>query len=136
MTTSTTSGRGAPSLWVTGLVTFAATLLIVIGVFQIFEGFAAVVNDEVLVPVQGYVYAFDLTAWGWIHLLIGAGAALTGFFLIRGAVWARAVGIFLAGLSAFANFLFLPHYPLWSLVIIALNVAVIWALAAYDPGPA
>ena len=135
MTTSTTSGRGASVIWATGLAAFAAAMLIMLGVFQMLEGLAALVNDEVLVTVRGYVYEFDVTAWGWTHLLIGAGAALTGVFLIRGALWARAVGIFVAGLSAVANFLFIPYYPVWSLLIIALNVAVIWALVTYDSGP-
>jgi hypothetical protein len=135
MTTSTGSARGASGIWATGLVAFAAAMLIMLGVFQMLEGLAALVNDEVLVTVRGYVYEFDVTAWGWTHLLIGAGAALTGVFLIRGAVWARAVGIFVAGLSAVANFLFIPYYPVWSLLIIALNVAVIWALVSYDSGP-
>jgi hypothetical protein len=135
MTTSATSARGASGIWATGLAAFAAAMLIMLGVFQMLEGLAALVNDEVLVTVRGYVYEFDVTAWGWTHLLIGAGAALTGVFLIRGALWARAVGIFVAGLSAVANFLFIPYYPVWSLLIIALNVAVIWALVTYDSGP-
>jgi hypothetical protein len=135
MTTSTTSARGTSGIWATGLTAFAAAMLIMLGVFQMLEGLAALVNDEVLVTVRGYVYEFDVTAWGWTHLLIGAGAALTGVFLIRGAMWARAVGIFVAGLSAVANFLFIPYYPVWSLLIIALNVAVIWALVTYDSGP-
>src|SRR4029450_7123922 len=94
MTTSTTSARGTSGIWATGLTAFAAAMLIMLGVFQMLEGLAALVNDEVLVTVRGYVYEFDVTAWGWTHLLIGAGAALTGVFLIRGAMWARAVGIF------------------------------------------
>jgi hypothetical protein len=133
MTTSTTRNtRGSSVVWATGLVAFAAAMLIVVGVFQMLEGLAALVDDKVLVPLDGYVYAFDLTTWGWIHLLIGAVAALTGVFLFRGATWARAVGIVFAGLSALANFAFAPYYPLWSIVVIALDVAIIWALVTYD----
>jgi hypothetical protein len=134
MTTSSTTrtARGASVAWASGLVAFAAAMLIVVGVFQMLEGLAALVDDKVIVPINGYVYAMDLTTWGWVHLLIGAVAALTGVFLLRGATWARGVGIAFAGLSALANFAFAPYYPLWSIILIALDVAVIWALVTFD----
>jgi len=132
-TTSSTSAPGSSALWGTGLAAFAAAMLIMLGVFGMFEGLAALADDQILIAMDGYVYHLDITAWGWVHLLIGAGAALTGVFLVRGAPWARAVGIGFAGLSAIANFLFIPYYPLWSIVVIALDVAVIWALATHRP---
>jgi hypothetical protein len=76
-----------------------------------------------------YTYEVDTTAWGWIHLGIGALALVTGFFLFTGMTWARVVGIALAVISATANFFFIPYYPLWSLLIIGLNIFAIWALA-------
>jgi hypothetical protein len=127
--TSTIRARSRSDMWATGLVAFAGAMLLLTGIFQMFEGVAALADDEVFIPLDGYVYELDVTAWGWIHLLLGALATLTGIFLVRGALWARAVGILFAGLSAVANFLFIPYYPIWSLVLIALNVAVIWALA-------
>lgn len=132
-TSSSSTARGASGVWATGLSAFAAAMLVLLGVFGMFEGLAALVNDEVLVSVSGYVYRLDVTAYGWLHLLIGAAAALTGVFLFRGATWARVVGVGVAGLSALANFLFIPYYPVWSILIIALDVAVIWALVRYDP---
>ena len=131
-TTSSTPTRGTSEVWATGLAAFAAAMLLMVGVFQMVEGLAALVDDELLLTVDGYVYALDVTVWGWIHLLIGAVAALSGVFLFRGAYWARGVGIVFAGLSALANFVYAPHYPLWSVLIIALDVAVIWALVTYD----
>jgi hypothetical protein len=133
-TTSATSARGASVVWATGLAAFAASMLVLLGVFGMLVGLAALASDTLLVEVGGYVFAMDVTAWGWLHLLIGAGASLTGVFLIRGALWARVAGVVFAGLSAVANFLFIPYYPLWATLIIALDVAVIWALATYDRG--
>jgi hypothetical protein len=131
-TTSSTPVSDTSDVWATGLAAFAAAMLIIVGMFQMFEGLAALVDDEMLLTVNGYVYELDVTVWGWIHLLIGAVAALSGVFLLRGAFWARGVGIVFAGLSALANFVWAPYYPLWSVLIIALDVAVIWALVTYD----
>lgn len=117
------------SPWATGLVLFAAALMIVSGLWSIFAGIAALFHDTVYVTTPEYVYAFDITTWGWVHLLLGILVFVAGFGVARGQTWARAVGIVLACLSLIANFLFIPHYPIWSLVIIALDVAVIWALA-------
>lgn len=115
--------------WARGGLVFAATMLLIVGVFQIFQGIAAIIQDQFFIVGQNYAYTIDTTAWGWIHLGLGVLMALAGFFLFTGKTWARVVGIALAGLSAIANFTFLPYYPLWALVIIALDVFVIWALA-------
>jgi hypothetical protein len=121
--------------WATGLSLFAAALMMVAGVWQILAGIAALFQDTVYVSTPEYVYSFDLTAWGWIHLLMGILILLAGIGVVRGQTWARATGIVLACLSLIANFLFIPHYPIWSLVIIGLDVAVIWALATYRRDP-
>ncbi|SFN20388.1 hypothetical protein SAMN05216207_101027 [Pseudonocardia ammonioxydans] len=119
------------SPWAGGLSLFAAVLMVVGGVWHLLAGLAALFRDTVYVATPEYVYSFDLTAWGWVHLLMGVLLLLAGFGVARGQTWARGVGIVLAGLSLIANFLFIPHYPIWSLLIIALDVAVIWALATY-----
>jgi hypothetical protein len=119
------------SPWASGLTVFAAALMVVTGIWQIFVGIAALVRDAVYVATPQYIYSFDLTAWGWVHLILGVLVTVTGFGVISGQTWARVVGILLVGLSLIANFMFLPHYPVWSLIIIALDVAVIWALATY-----
>jgi hypothetical protein len=119
------------SPWASGFTLFAAVLMVVIGIWQVFAGIAALLRDTVYVSTPEYIYSFDLTAWGWTHLLLGVLIAVAGFGVVRGQVWARVVGILLACLSLIANFMFLPHYPIWSLVIIALDIVIIWALATY-----
>ncbi len=77
------------------------------------------------------MYGFDVSAWGWTHLGLGILVAVAGMFVFTGHVWARAIGIASAVLNAISQFLFLPYYPVWSVVMIALDVAVIWALCVY-----
>ncbi|GAA4700386.1 hypothetical protein Prum_060320 [Phytohabitans rumicis] len=111
---------------------FAATMMIMLGIWQVFVGIAAIANDEFFVTVRNYTYDIDTTAWGWIHLILGALAAIAGFFLFSGATWARWVAIAFAALAIIDNFIFLPYYPLWSLAVIALGVFVIWSLTTVD----
>lgn len=109
---------------------FAAAMLLMLGIWQIFMGIAAIAKGEFFVVAPNYIYEFDVGAWGWIHLVLGIIMVIAGFFLFTGATWARAVGIVLAVLSAISNFFFLPYYPIWSIVVIALDIFVIWALAS------
>jgi len=114
-----------------GLTVFAGVMMIMLGVFQAIQGVVALFNDTFYVAGQKWVFQFDITTWGWIHLIVGALVAVAGFFLFQGAVWARAVGIGIAAISAVLNFMWLPYYPLWAILIIALDVFVIWALAVH-----
>lgn len=118
-----------------GLTIFAAATMMITGVWQVLAGIAALLADEVYIATPGYVYSFDLTAWGWIHLVLGVLVAVAGFAVTRGSLWARIAGIALACLSLITNFLFIPHHPVWSMVIIALDVAVVWALATQRRDP-
>jgi hypothetical protein len=120
-----------PSGWAVGFVVFAAVMMMLAGGFQTIAGIAAIFEDEFFVVGPNYVYDIDVTAWGWIHLILGVILFAAGAGVLSGATWARVVGITLASLSAFANFFFIPYYPVWSIVIIALDVAVIWALSVY-----
>ena len=115
----------------TGVIVFAAVAMIMIGVFHAIQGLVALFNDDFYVVGQKWTFEFDLTTWGWIHLLVGVLVLVAGFFVFNGAVWARAVGIAVAALSAVLNFMWLPYYPVWGLIIIALDVLVIWALAVH-----
>ncbi len=114
-----------------GFVVFAAVMMMIVGCFQVIAGIAAIFEDEFFVVGPNYIYDLDVTAWGWIHLILGVVLVLAGIGVLAGATWARVVGITLASLSAVANFFFIPYYPLWSILVIALDVAVIWALAVY-----
>ncbi|MFB7589967.1 hypothetical protein [Streptomyces sp. NPDC056169] len=111
-----------------GGTVFAAVLLSLSGVLGILQGITAIAKDDVYARVGNYVFEFDLTAWGWIHLVLGIIVVLTAVGLFMGANWARATGIVLASLSAIANFLWLPYQPWWALTILAIDVFVIWAL--------
>ena len=116
------------SPWAAGFALFAGVVMVVTGMNQVFIGIAGIVGDELYVALDDYVYDLDLTAWGWIHLGFGVLLLVTGFAVVRGKDWARAVAIVLASLSLIANFLFVPYYPVWALLVIALDIAVIWAL--------
>jgi hypothetical protein len=127
---SSTTGGGAKQAWAQGGMIFAAAMLLMLGIWQIFMGIAAIAKGEFFVQAPNYIYKFNVGAWGWIHLIIGIIMVLAGFFLFQGAAWARALGIVIALLSAISNFFFLPYYPFWSIVVIAIDVFVIWALAS------
>ena len=119
------------SNWAIGYEAFAAILLIVIGFFHVFAGIVALVDDQFYVVGNEWTFKFDVTTWGWIHLLVGIVIFLAGLGIFTGNVLARTIGVFVAALSALANFLWLPYYPVWSIVIIALDVAIIWALTVH-----
>jgi hypothetical protein len=125
-------GRTETSPWVMGLAVFAGALMITAGIFQVISGIVALFQNEIYVVGQQYAVSFDVTTWGWIHLLVGVLLVAAGCGVITGQLWARVVGIGLAVLSMIANFMFMPYYPFWALAIIALDVFVIWALCSYD----
>jgi hypothetical protein len=114
--------------WAAGGVVFAATMLLIIGTFQAIAGLVAIFDDEFYVVGREYTFKLDTTAWGWIHLLLGILLAVSGWALFSRKAWAGVTAIVLAGLSAIANFFFIPYYPFWSIVVIALDVWVIWSL--------
>jgi hypothetical protein len=114
-----------------GFTVFAAIMMLMVGVFQALQGLVAIFENEFYVQTRNYLFQFDATTWGWIHLVIGLLVAFAGWGLLSGQTWARVVGITLAVLSAIANFLFIPYYPFWSLLIITLDIFVIWALTAH-----
>ena len=120
--------REPVSGWAIGGLTFAATMLVLIGIFQVIAGLVAIFNDDFYVLTQNYTFDLDTSGWGWIHLIIGIAVILVGYFLYAGATWAGVTAIVLAVLSAVSNFFFIPYYPFWSILVIALAVWVIWAL--------
>jgi hypothetical protein len=113
-----------------GWIIFAATLLLLIGGFNIIEGVVALINDERLVVVQDKLIAVDLTSWGWTLVIFGALMVATSIGLYASQTWARVTAIILVGLHALAQMGWLGAYPIWSLLMIALDVVVIYALTA------
>jgi hypothetical protein len=114
-----------------GFTIFAAVMMIMVGAWQALQGLIAIFENEFYVATRNYLFQFDATTWGWIHLVLGLVVAFAGWGLLSGRTWARAVAITLAALSATANFLFIPYYPFWSILIITLDIFVIWAVAAH-----
>ena len=117
--------------WAAGFIMFAAIMMLLAGLFQALAGLVAIFENEFYVATRNYLFEFDATSWGWVHLLLGLVLAFAGYGLLSGKTWARVVALTLAVLSAIANFLFIPYYPFWALTIITLDVFVIWALAAH-----
>ncbi|MFD0315938.1 DUF7144 family membrane protein [Streptomyces flavalbus] len=131
-TTHPTPPPSAPgsSGWAAGGTLFAGVLLFVEGVLGILQGIAGIAKDDVYAAIGDYVFEFNLTAWGWIHLILGVILVIVGWGLLSGpADWARASGIALAALSIVVNFLYLPYQPWWALIGIAIGTFVIWSLA-------
>jgi hypothetical protein len=124
-----------PSGAAIGFAAFAAIMLLVIGVFQVIAGITAIAKDETVIFAntadKSYWLHLDTTQWGWIHLILGIVIFLAGLGVLSGQIWARTVGVIIAGLAAIVNFAFIPIYPLWSILVIAICVAVIWALTAH-----
>ena len=129
--TVTASRGGGLAAGITG---FAGIMLAIVSVFQILQGIAAIANDSVFVKATNYVYEFDVTAWGWIHLFMGVVGLAVGVAILAQQTVGYLGGLGIAGISAVTNFAWLPYYPLWSLLIITFNVLVIWALCRQISG--
>jgi hypothetical protein len=112
-----------------GAIIFAASMMVLIGAFQALAGLVAIIDDDYYVVSRNYTFDLDTTAWGWIHLIIGVIVFLGGVALFGRRPWAGYLAIGLAMISAIANFFFIPYYPFWALLIIALDVFVIWGLS-------
>lgn len=121
-----------PPGWVVGTMVFAAFTMAMTGLFHAAAGMVALFRNEIYVVGPRYVFSFDVTVWGVIHLVIGVVLLAAAFNLRAARTWARVVGIVGAGVSMLAAFLFVPYYPAWSLLIVALDVLVVWGLCRYD----
>ncbi|HEY6629302.1 MAG TPA: hypothetical protein VI193_10000 [Acidimicrobiia bacterium] len=125
------NGYDGPPAMAIGAIMFAGIMMMMSGVFSAFSGIVALAKDDFYVVLPNYLLELDPTTWGYVHLVLGIVVALAGFFVLTGRTWARVIGIIVALVSAIANFGFIPFYPVWSLLIIAVDIVVIWALAAH-----
>jgi hypothetical protein len=116
--------------WAYGIGAFAGVILAMVGLFQFLQGLSAALEDKVYLTSPDYVYSIDLTGWGWLHMILGAIAVAVGVAVLYGQTWARVAGIVIAVLSAVANFAFLPYYPFWSMMVIAIDILAVWALTS------
>jgi hypothetical protein len=114
-----------------GSLLVAGTIMIMVGMFQVFEGITAIFSNAFYTVPAHYAFNVNVGAWGWLHLLLGILLVAGGGYLFVGKLWARILAIILALVSAWSNFLYIPYYPIWSILIIALDVLIIWAVVAY-----
>lgn len=120
-----------PSGWAVGWTAFAGIMMIMSGIWWIIAGIAAIANDTLFLVTEDYIFKFDITTWGWIHLLVGILVVFAGFGLFSGKVWARTVGVIIAVLAGLIAFSWIPYYPIWGIIFIAISVAIIWSLTAH-----
>jgi hypothetical protein len=117
--------------WV-GWIFFAGIMMVMLGTFQAIEGLIAIFNDKYfVVPRSGLVVTVDYTTWGWVHLLLGILVALAGLGVMAGQMWARIIGIILALVSAVVNIAFIAANPVWSTILITIDILVIYALTVH-----
>lgn len=117
--------------WV-GWIVFSGILMIMLGLFQAVMGVVALFKDDFyLVGRTGLVVSLDYTTWGWIHLTIGVVALAAGLGVLVGQMWARVIGIILALVSAVTNLVFIAAYPIWSTIVIIVDVLIIYALSVH-----
>ena len=120
-----------PSGWAIGWTAFAGIMMVLLGAWWMIAGLVAVVNDDFFVVAQEWIFKFSTTTWGWIHLGLGAVILLSGFGLFTANVWARTAGVILAVFAGLAAFAWMPWYPVWAIIFIAVSVAIIWALTVH-----
>lgn len=117
--------------WTLGVTVFASVMLILLGIFHIIEGIAAIADPAMYQVPERYPLDIGVETWGWLHFTGGVIILFSGFFLMTGDKYARAIAYFVLGLSTLANFASIPYHPAWSTVMIAVNLLAIWALVAY-----
>jgi hypothetical protein len=116
--------------WV-GWIWFAGLMLVMLGTFNVIQGFAAVFTDDVFIPTEAGAIVLDVTGWGWVHLIVGLLAILAGLGLFSGATWARVFAVIVVMINAIAQLASLNFHPVWSIIVITLDVLVIWALIVH-----
>ena len=120
----------SPTGWV-GWAYFAGFMMMVLGGLQAIDGLTGIFRPSYYLVTQTHVLVFDYKTWGWVSLVLGVIIFMAGYELFRGAVWARVVAIFLSGVSILANMAFMDAYPLWSIMIIVVDILIIYALLVH-----
>jgi hypothetical protein len=116
----------------TGWIAFASIMMVMLGSFHAFQGLVALLDDDYyLVPKSGLAIHVNYTGWGWIHLILGGIIALAGLCLLAGQLWARIVAVAAALVSAIVNVAFLAAFPVWSALMVVLDIVVIWAVIVH-----
>ncbi len=113
-----------------GWIAFAGVMLLILGSLDVLWGLAAILNDEVVLVGGHGALIFDLTAWGWVQLILGIVVALTGLGLITGNAVSRVLAIFFLAVNTVLQIVWFPAAPLWSFLMIILDVVIIYQLTA------
>jgi hypothetical protein len=129
--TSRTTPSDTKQAVAAGATIGTAALLGIVGVLAVLQGLAAILRGPTFVIGFDYVYKIDANGWGWIHLILGAGAIAVAGGLFSAKSWAAVAAIVVAGLSIVLNFMWLPYYPWWSIIVIALDVFIIWSVGTW-----
>jgi hypothetical protein len=129
-TVSDQTGYRRPTAWV-GWIVLASVLMCIAGLFNVITGLVAVFSDKIYVQGSVATVGIDVTGWGWFHIFWGLVLLATGFALYAGATWARVTAIFVVGINMVTQLMEMPAYPLWSLVILTLDLLVIWAVIVH-----
>jgi hypothetical protein len=120
-----------PSGAAIGWISFAGFVMILAGSFSILAGLALLINPDSLQAEADTVIEQSATTWGWWKLLVGTVLLLSGFAVFSGNILARTVGVIAATISCISAFAWMNFYPVWAICIIAIDIAVIWALTAH-----
>jgi hypothetical protein len=102
-----------------------------LGIWWMIAGLVAIFEDTFYVVTQDWIFQFDVTAWGWIHLALGLLVLFAAFGLFVAATWARVVGVIVAVLAALIGFAWMPYYPVWGIIFVITSISVIWALTVH-----
>jgi hypothetical protein len=121
-----------PTGW-TGWIAFAGIMMLIGGSIAFLQGLVAAVNDEWVGwnAATSNAIVVDLSAWGWVHMIVGVIVFLAGIGVFTGNILARTVGVIIASVSLIVNFMWLPAYPIWAIIVITIDALVIWALTAH-----
>lgn len=119
------------SSWAVGWTAFAAVMMIVQGIWWLIAGLVAIFEDTFFVIADEWLFKFDVTTWGWIHLILGLVLFFAGYGLFVAATWARIVGVIVAVVAGVIAFSWMPWYPVWGIIFVIASIAVIWALTVH-----
>lgn len=127
----TPSRAPQPSGAAVGWISFAGILLIIGGSFAMLAGLAGIINPDAFVVTKDSLVKVSTTTWGWWHLIVGAIVFFSGFGVFMGNVLARTIGVIAAIVSMISAFVYMPIYPVWGILIVAIDFAIIWALTVH-----
>ncbi|MEU5213283.1 hypothetical protein [Streptomyces sp. NPDC020742] len=132
---ATQRGHGEPggSEMINGASLFAGIMLMISGPFSILTGAAGIAQDRIF-GASRYLYQFDLTTWGWIHVWVGVALVIAGLGVSANKSWGRGAGMAVAGISLITQFMFVPYYPAWSILVMTIDLLIVFALARFHVG--